>query len=67
MWTETKFEVVRKETSTSRPFHDVVADLEAAAPVVRDRLDTLVTKDITPKDLESRWKTISDQAALHCL
>jgi uncharacterized protein (DUF302 family) len=51
MWTETRFEVVRKETSTARPYQDVVADLEAAAPLVRDRLDALVTNDITPEEL----------------
>ena len=40
MWTLTRFEAVRKETSTSRPFQDVVRDLEAAAPLVRDALVT---------------------------
>ena len=54
MWTETRGEVVRRETSTSRSFHDVVRDLESAAPVVRDRLDTLITKDITAEGLRKQ-------------
>jgi hypothetical protein len=51
MWTETKFDVIRRETSTKRPFGEVVAAIEAAAPVVRDSLDKLVTPDIKPEDL----------------
>jgi hypothetical protein len=33
MWTETKFDVTRRETSTKRPFGEVVAAIEAGAPV----------------------------------
>jgi branched-chain amino acid transport system ATP-binding protein len=42
MWTETKFNVTRREASSKRPFGEVVAAIEASAPVVRDRLDALV-------------------------
>jgi hypothetical protein len=51
MWTETKFDVTRRETSTKRPFGEVVAAIEAGAPVVRDSLDALVTSDIKAGDL----------------
>ena len=51
MWTETNFNVTRREASTKRPFGEVVAAIEARAPVVRDRLDALVTKDIKAEDL----------------
>src|SRR3981081_4011550 len=51
MWTETKFNVTRREASTKRPFGEVVAATEARAPVVQDRLDALVTKNIKAEDL----------------
>jgi uncharacterized protein (DUF302 family) len=51
VWTEQKFNVTRREASTKRPFGEVVAAIEARAPVVRDRLDALVTKDIKAEDL----------------
>jgi hypothetical protein len=54
MWTETNFNVTRREASTSRPFGEVVATIEARAPVVRDRLDALVTKDIKADDLRKQ-------------
>jgi uncharacterized protein (DUF302 family) len=54
MWTETKFQVVRRETSTSRPFQEVVTDLEAAAPLVREQLDALATSDMTPEELRKQ-------------
>jgi uncharacterized protein (DUF302 family) len=34
MWTETTFNLTRREIRTNRPFEDVVAALEAKAPVV---------------------------------
>jgi hypothetical protein len=33
MWTEKKFNVTRREASTKRPFGEVVAAIEARAPV----------------------------------
>jgi len=54
MWTETKFDVIRRETSTKRPFGEVVAAIEVAAPVVRDSLDKLVTPDIKPEVLRKQ-------------
>jgi uncharacterized protein (DUF302 family) len=51
MWTEKKFNVTRREASTKRPFGEVVAAIEARAPVVQDRLDALVTQDIKAEDL----------------
>ena len=54
MWTETKFNVTRREASTKRPFGEVVAAIEARAPVVQDRLDALVTKNIKAEDLREQ-------------
>ena len=52
MWTETNFNVA--QASANRPFGEVVATIEARAPVVRDRLDALVTKDIKAEDLRKQ-------------
>ena len=62
MWTETKFNVTRRETSTKRSFGEVVAAIEASAPVVRDRLGALVTYDVRADDLRRQIETTSARA-----
>ncbi len=51
LWTDTKFDVIRRETFTKRPFGEVIAAIEDGAPVVRQHLDALATEDIKPDDL----------------
>jgi uncharacterized protein (DUF302 family) len=64
MWTETTFNLTRREIKTKRPFEDVVAAIEARAPVVvletnhqllgRDTIDAIGAGHLDSAELRRR-------------
>lgn len=58
MWKETTFSVTRRKFSIKMPFEEVVAAIEAQAPVVLHKLDALVCSDISSEDLRKKIENL---------